>query len=176
LTLRPGHRLSSRDRARKHCGCDADANDHQQALTGRQWPASRRPVSRRRRVGRRPPQAALEPGHGKILIEVDGSREDAYLGAPVEPARHRRQVVVLERLEMAPWNLRFVGDLLERDASAFAGVPQEVAERGAVLVVGALRRSWSAGNVRENRGHWRWLTWAPCRRDHASYRYNDESR
>ena len=125
MSITTEQRLSSPDRTRKHCDRYSDANDDQHALTRRRWPVSRRRF-RRRVAGRWPPQAPLELGQCKILIEVDGLSEGAYLGTSVEPAWYRPQVVVFERLEVAPRNLRLVRDLFERDTATFTSAAEEL--------------------------------------------------
>jgi len=73
-------------------------------------------------------QRVLELGEGDVLIETHRLRVRAHFGAPVHPVGNDRQIAVLERLEMAPGNLRLVGDVAKSQTSPLARIAQELAE------------------------------------------------
>ncbi len=73
-------------------------------------------------------QRVLELGERNVLIETHRLRVRAHFGAPVHPVGNDRQIAVLERLEMAPGNLRLVGDVAKGQTSPLARVAQELAE------------------------------------------------
>src|SRR4029077_5046920 len=73
-------------------------------------------------------QRVLELGEGDVLIETHRLRVRAHFCAPVHPVGNNRQIAVLERLEMAPGNLRLVGDVANGQTAPLARVAQELAE------------------------------------------------
>jgi hypothetical protein len=111
MTIEPG--FSFPHRPTKHRGRPDDTNRNQQALTEKRWFLRPRSLNDRSTCHRRP-SGAFELRQRNILIESDRSSVGAYLRASVKLARHGRHVAMLERLKMAPGNLRFVRDLFER--------------------------------------------------------------
>ena len=85
-------------------------------------------------------QRVLELGERSVLIETHCLRVRAHFSAPAYPVGNNRQIAVLERLEMAPGNLRLVGDVANGQTPPLARVAQELAEVGTTGVV--LQDQW----------------------------------
>ena len=123
-------------RKHKEHGRHSDTHDDQDALTGSSRCVTAR-CFRHRLACRWPLPGARQLRHYKVLIEVDCASVDADLGAPVEPARDGRQVIVFEGFEVALRNLRLVRDLFERETAPFASAPEQLTNPGAVVFVRA---------------------------------------
>jgi hypothetical protein len=82
----------------------------------------------RRLVCVRRRQRRVELLQCNTLIEADRLSVRPQLCSLVEAGRNNSEIVVLERLEMPPRDLRLPRDSLERETSKLAGTPEHLTE------------------------------------------------
>jgi hypothetical protein len=68
-----------------------------------------------------------------LLVQADHVRVSTNLAPSINAARHRVEISVLERIEMAPRDLRLLRNLLDGEATPFSGGAQKLAESSAAI-------------------------------------------
>ena len=71
-------------------------------------------------------QGPLEERDSQLLARMDCSSVGANLGASIEPIGQRRQVVVLQGLQMALRDFGLVRHLLQRETTTFTGASEQL--------------------------------------------------